>query len=102
QSGLELGCDFVVVGVGIQPVTDAVDGSGLDLTNGVAVDASLRTSNPDVYAAGDVANHNHPLFGRRMRVEHWDNALRMGAAAAQRDEDVDLKQLAASLTAASS
>ena len=83
QSGLELGCDFVVVGVGIRPVTDAVDGSGLDLTNGVAVDATLRTSNPDVYAAGDVANHDHPLFGRRMRVEHWDNALRMGVAAAQ-------------------
>ncbi len=83
QSGLELGCDFVVVGVGIQPVTEAVEDSGFDLTNGVGVDARLRTSHPDVYAAGDVANHDHPLFGRRMRVEHWDNALRMGVAAAR-------------------
>jgi 3-phenylpropionate/trans-cinnamate dioxygenase ferredoxin reductase subunit len=79
--GTELPTDLAVVGVGIQPNTElAVDG-GLAVDNGILVDAGLRTSDPDVYAAGDVVNLDHPLLGRRVRVEHWANALNGGKAA---------------------
>jgi 3-phenylpropionate/trans-cinnamate dioxygenase ferredoxin reductase subunit len=83
ESGARLGCDFAVVGVGIQPVTALAAEGDLELANGIAVDPFLRTSEQDIFAAGDVADHQHPLFGRRLRVEHWDNALKMGAAAAK-------------------
>jgi 3-phenylpropionate/trans-cinnamate dioxygenase ferredoxin reductase component len=73
--------DTVVVGVGIVPNLDAVLESGLRLDNGILVDASLRSSDPDVYAIGDVANHDHPLLGR-LRVEHWANALNQPAVVA--------------------
>ncbi|MCR6679074.1 FAD-dependent oxidoreductase, partial [Escherichia marmotae] len=56
--------------------------AGLPVENGVRTDECLRTSDPDVYAAGDVANVPHPLFGR-LRVEHWANALHQGPAAAR-------------------
>jgi 3-phenylpropionate/trans-cinnamate dioxygenase ferredoxin reductase subunit len=69
--------DLVVVGVGIEPRTDLAEEAGLDLDNGVLVDGRCRTSAEGVFAAGDVANHDHPLFGR-IRVEHFDNALKMG------------------------
>jgi 3-phenylpropionate/trans-cinnamate dioxygenase ferredoxin reductase subunit len=75
--------DFVVVGVGIQPNTEWLEGSGVALDNGVVVDEYCRTNVDGIFAAGDVANHWHPLFERRMRVEHWDNALKQGAAAAR-------------------
>ncbi|HEX8100564.1 MAG TPA: oxidoreductase C-terminal domain-containing protein, partial [Actinomycetota bacterium] len=81
--GTRIECDFAVVGVGIQPATDVVEGSEVAVENGILVDEHCRTSVPDVFAAGDVANHVHPLFGRRMRVEHYDNALKQGAAAAR-------------------
>ncbi|WP_433050582.1 NAD(P)/FAD-dependent oxidoreductase [Dactylosporangium sp. CS-033363] len=81
DDGTELPADLAVVGVGIQPNTElAVDG-GLAVDNGILVDAGLRTSAPDVYAAGDVVNLDHPLLGRRVRVEHWANALNGGKAA---------------------
>jgi 3-phenylpropionate/trans-cinnamate dioxygenase ferredoxin reductase component len=70
--GARVPCDFVVVGVGIEPATPG----------GVLVDECLRAGAPDVYAAGDVANHLHPLFGR-VRVEHYNNAEKMGRAAAR-------------------
>jgi 3-phenylpropionate/trans-cinnamate dioxygenase ferredoxin reductase subunit len=76
-------CDFAVVGVGIQPATEVVEGSGVLVENGILVDEFCRTNVEGIYAAGDVANHFHPLFERRMRVEHWDNALKQGAAAAR-------------------
>jgi 3-phenylpropionate/trans-cinnamate dioxygenase ferredoxin reductase subunit len=80
--GDRVACDFVVVGIGIQPeVPTVVDGS-VEESNGVLVDASCRTSAPDVFAAGDVANHLHPLFGR-VRVEHYNNGEKMGRAAAR-------------------
>jgi 3-phenylpropionate/trans-cinnamate dioxygenase ferredoxin reductase subunit len=60
-----------------------VEGSGVEVGNGIIVDQFCLTNVDGVYAAGDVANHDHPLFGRRMRVEHWDNALKQGAAAAR-------------------
>ena len=81
--GERIGCDFVVVGVGIEPATEVVDESGVAVENGVVVDSFCRTSVPGIYAAGDVANHYHPLFDRRIRVEHWDNALKQGSAAAK-------------------
>jgi 3-phenylpropionate/trans-cinnamate dioxygenase ferredoxin reductase component len=81
DDGTELPADLAIVGVGIQPNTElAVDG-GLAVDNGILVDAGLRTSAPDVYAAGDVVNLDHPLLGRRVRVEHWANALNGGKAA---------------------
>jgi len=70
--------DAVVVGVGIAPNVELAERAGLEVSNGVDVDATCRTSAPGVFAAGDLANHDHPLFGR-IRVEHFDNALKMGA-----------------------
>ena len=81
--GARIECDFVVVGVGIEPVAEVVAGTGVEVDNGILVDERCRTNVPGVYAAGDVANHWHPVFGRRMRVEHWDNALKQGTAAAR-------------------
>jgi 3-phenylpropionate/trans-cinnamate dioxygenase ferredoxin reductase subunit len=83
QGGNRIGCDFVVVGIGISPSTDVVDESPVAVENGIVVDEFCRTNVDGVYAAGDVANHYHPLFGRRIRVEHWDNALKQGATAAR-------------------
>ena len=81
--GDTLEADAVVVGVGIAPNTELAEAGGLDIDNGIVVDERCRTSAPGVYAAGDVANHQHPVFGRRIRVEHFDNALKMGAHVAR-------------------
>jgi 3-phenylpropionate/trans-cinnamate dioxygenase ferredoxin reductase component len=83
RNGLRLECDFVVAGIGIEPDVDLLDGSGVEINNGVVVDQYLRTNIDDIFAAGDVANHYHPVFGRHIRLEHWQNAVRQGAAAAQ-------------------
>jgi 3-phenylpropionate/trans-cinnamate dioxygenase ferredoxin reductase component len=83
RGGLRIACDFVVVGIGIQPNVEWLEGSGVELDNGVVVDEFCRTNVEGVYAAGDVANHWHPIFDRHLRVEHWDNALKQGAAAAR-------------------
>jgi 3-phenylpropionate/trans-cinnamate dioxygenase ferredoxin reductase subunit len=83
DDGTELSGDAVVVGVGIAPATALAEAAGLEVDSGVLVDAALRTSDPDVYAAGDVANAFNPLFGERLRVEHWANALNGGPAAAR-------------------
>ncbi len=68
----------VVVGVGIAPNVELAEAAGLAVSNGIDVDARCRTSAPQVFACGDVANHDHALFGR-VRTEHFDNALKMGA-----------------------
>ena len=73
--------DHVVVGVGIRPNVALAEAAGLPVDNGVLVDAMLASSDPDVFAAGDVANAEHPLYGTRVRVEHWANALNQGKAA---------------------
>jgi 3-phenylpropionate/trans-cinnamate dioxygenase ferredoxin reductase subunit len=75
-------CDFAVVGVGIDPDVSAVAGSSVAVENGILVDELCRTSATDIYAAGDVANHLHPVFGR-IRVEHYNSAQHHGAAAAR-------------------
>jgi 3-phenylpropionate/trans-cinnamate dioxygenase ferredoxin reductase subunit len=81
--GSRIECDFAVVGVGIEPAVEVVAGSGVAVDNGILVDGRCRTNVDGIHAAGDVANHFHPVFGARMRVEHWDNALKQGAAAAE-------------------
>lgn len=75
--------DAVVVGVGIEPNVELAEAAGIEVENGIVVDELCRTSAEGIFAAGDVANHFHPLFGRRIRVEHYDNALKQGAAAAR-------------------
>ncbi|MDX6555398.1 MAG: 3-phenylpropionate/trans-cinnamate dioxygenase ferredoxin reductase component [Miltoncostaeaceae bacterium] len=81
--GRVVDCTAVLVGVGVAPRTALAEAAGLAVDNGILVDANLQTSAPDVYAAGDVANHDHPFYGRRVRVEHWANALNQGPAAAR-------------------
>jgi 3-phenylpropionate/trans-cinnamate dioxygenase ferredoxin reductase subunit len=81
--GRRIECDFAVVGVGVEPDVDVIAGSGIETENGVLVDEHCRSSVDDVYAAGDVANHYHPLYRQRVRVEHWQNAIQQGAAAAR-------------------
>ena len=83
SSGAALPADIVVVGIGAVPNTGLAAGAGLEIDNGVVADAALHTSGPDIYAAGDLANSYHPLLGRRVRVEHWANALNSGPAAAR-------------------
>src|SRR6266566_1884787 len=79
--GKEIPVDVVVAGLGIQPNVELAEQAGLRVENGIVVDELLRTSAPDVYAAGDVANFFNPALGTRLRVEHEDNANTMGAAA---------------------
>jgi 3-phenylpropionate/trans-cinnamate dioxygenase ferredoxin reductase subunit len=81
--GTRIEADAVIAGIGAVPDTALAEAAGLTVENGVLVDASLRTSEPDVYAAGDIANAFHPLLGKHVRVEHWDNARRQPAAAAR-------------------
>jgi 3-phenylpropionate/trans-cinnamate dioxygenase ferredoxin reductase subunit len=81
--GQTLDCDFVVVGVGVAPRTGLAAAAGLAVDDGILVDEHLQTSCSDVFAAGDVANAHHPLYGRRIRVEHWASALHQGPVAAR-------------------
>jgi 3-phenylpropionate/trans-cinnamate dioxygenase ferredoxin reductase subunit len=81
-SGRRVECDFAVVGIGIEPHVPAFQTGSVEQSNGVLVDELCRTSAPDIYAAGDVANTLHPLFGR-VRVEHYNNGERQGRAAAR-------------------
>jgi 3-phenylpropionate/trans-cinnamate dioxygenase ferredoxin reductase subunit len=82
KQGRRLGCDLVVVGIGIEPAVEAVAGSAIACDNGILVDERCQTNVPDVFAAGDVANVQHPVFGR-VRVEHYNNAERQGRALAR-------------------
>ena len=80
-SGAVLEADAVVAGIGIQPNVELAESAGLEVDNGILVDEHLLTSAPDVYAAGDVASFYSPILGKRLRVEHEDNANTMGLAA---------------------
>ncbi|MCU1657736.1 MAG: ferredoxin reductase [Pseudonocardiales bacterium] len=80
--GSAVTADAIVVGIGVLPNVELAEAAGLDVDNGVLVEASLQTSNPDIFAVGDIANHAHPVLGRRVRVEHWAAALNQPATAA--------------------
>jgi 3-phenylpropionate/trans-cinnamate dioxygenase ferredoxin reductase subunit len=83
DDGAVIDADAVVVGIGVAPNVDLARSAGLDVDNGVLVDASLRTSDAHIFAAGDIANAEHPVLRRRIRVEHWANALHQPEVAAQ-------------------
>ncbi len=83
SGGAEIPADVLVVGIGAAPNDDLAARAGLEVGNGVLTDAALRTSDENIFAAGDVANSFNPLLGRRVRVEHWANALNGGPAAAR-------------------
>jgi 3-phenylpropionate/trans-cinnamate dioxygenase ferredoxin reductase subunit len=81
DGGERVECDFAVVGIGAVPNAEIGADLGLGVDRGVLADAELRTIDPRIFVAGDVASHDHPVFGR-IRVEHYDNALRSGEVAA--------------------
>jgi 3-phenylpropionate/trans-cinnamate dioxygenase ferredoxin reductase component len=81
--GRALDADLLVCGLGAIPRTVLAERAGLAVENGVVCDASLQTSDPHVFAAGDIANAEHPFYGRRVRVEHWANALNQPEVAAK-------------------
>ena len=78
KNGREVETDLAVVGIGVEPVTGFLDGSGIELDNGIVVDERFQTNVPDVYAAGDVARFYDPLFEKQRRIEHWSNANYQG------------------------
>lgn len=82
RAGRRLEGDLCVVGVGTVPATEVLEGTGVPLEGGVHLDARLRSPVPNLFAAGDVVLHDHPIFGK-VRVEHFDNAIKMGEAAAR-------------------
>ncbi len=83
RSGLEVPADLVVVGVGAVPNSELADAAGLEVDDGVRVDSVMRSSDPDIYAAGDVARWDNPTLGYPVRVEHWATALNTGPIAAR-------------------
>jgi 3-phenylpropionate/trans-cinnamate dioxygenase ferredoxin reductase subunit len=82
-SGERFAADAIVVGIGMVPNDSLAVRAGLDVDNGILVDATCATSAPDIFAIGDVANAYHPLFEERMRVEHWQHAQHQAKVAAQ-------------------
>jgi 3-phenylpropionate/trans-cinnamate dioxygenase ferredoxin reductase component len=81
--GSHVAADMIIVGIGITPNTQLAEAAGLATGNGITVDAGLRSSDPDIFAAGDVASAYHPLLGQHIRVEHWYNALHQPQTAAR-------------------
>ncbi len=81
--GATVGCDLVVVGIGVIPNIEWLDGSGVETDRAVRCDRYMRTSLPDVYALGDVASWYNPRYGERMRVEHWTNTVQQSTAVAR-------------------
>jgi 3-phenylpropionate/trans-cinnamate dioxygenase ferredoxin reductase component len=79
--GEEVTADTVLVGIGARPNTELAEAAGIEVSNGVVVDQALKSADPDILAAGDVANADHPLLRKHIRVEHWDNAIGQGEAA---------------------
>lgn len=81
SNGERIAADLVVVGIGVEPRTELADTAGLAVGDGIEVSATLETSVPGIFAAGDVASAWHPFYERRVRTEHWANARFQGAAA---------------------
>lgn len=82
EDGTTLEADLVVVGIGVTPRTELAEAAGLEVDKGVLVSERLETSKPGIYAAGDIANAEHPFYGTRVRVEHWFNSANQGPVAA--------------------
>jgi NADPH-dependent 2,4-dienoyl-CoA reductase/sulfur reductase-like enzyme len=78
HSGEPIAATLVVVGIGVEPAVSFLEGSGIELDDGIVVNERYQTNVPNVYAAGDVANFHDPVFGRRRRIEHWSNANYQG------------------------
>jgi 3-phenylpropionate/trans-cinnamate dioxygenase ferredoxin reductase subunit len=93
--GTRIEADAVVAGIGAVPRISLAADAGLEVTDGIVTTAALRTSDPDIFAAGDVASAYHPLLGRHIRVEHWANALKQPgvAAAAMLGKDASYEEL---------
>jgi 3-phenylpropionate/trans-cinnamate dioxygenase ferredoxin reductase component len=93
--GTLIGADAVLAGIGATPRTELAEQAGLEIGDGVVTSAALRTSDPDIFAAGDIASAFHPLLGHHVRVEHWANALKQPAvaAAAMLDQDARYEEL---------
>jgi len=89
EDGTEIPADLVVVGIGVAPSVDWLEGSGLRLDNGIQCDENLWTGVPGVYAAGDVASWPNPTLGLQQRMENWTAAAEQGAAAARNALDPD-------------
>jgi len=81
RSGAEIQADLVIVGIGIAPETALAESAGIEIDNGIVVDEYLRTSNSDLFAAGDNARFPYQALGDLRRIEHWDNALNQGKQA---------------------
>jgi NADPH-dependent 2,4-dienoyl-CoA reductase/sulfur reductase-like enzyme len=82
DDGTEIGCDLAVVGIGVRPATAWLEGSGVEVDDGVLCDATLATTVQGIVAAGDAASWHNPLFDEQMRVEHWTNAVEQARHAA--------------------
>lgn len=95
NDGTTIAADAVLVAVGAAPNVQLGEAAGLHVDNGIVVDAALRTNDPDIFAAGDVANAFHPFFERQIRVEHWANARHQpkAAAASMLGKDVSYDEL---------
>jgi 3-phenylpropionate/trans-cinnamate dioxygenase ferredoxin reductase component len=83
SDGSKIDADMIIVGIGALPRTELAAAAGLKIDNGIVVDEHLRTSDPDIFAAGDIAHTYNPRLGRHIRVEHWANAKRQGVVAAK-------------------
>jgi NTE family protein len=83
RSGRTLPCDLALVATGVAPEVEYLQGSGIEINDGIVVDRYLQTNLPDIFAAGDVANFFDPVFNIRRRIEHWDNAIKQGRLAAK-------------------
>jgi 3-phenylpropionate/trans-cinnamate dioxygenase ferredoxin reductase subunit len=83
SDGIRIDADMIIVGIGAVPRTEVAAEAGLKIDNGIVVDEHLRTSDPDIFAAGDIAHAFNPRLGRHIRVEHWANARRQGVIAAK-------------------
>jgi 3-phenylpropionate/trans-cinnamate dioxygenase ferredoxin reductase subunit len=93
--GSTIGAGAVLAGIGASPRTGLASDAGLEVSNGIVTTAALRTSDPDIFAAGDVASAFHPRLGEHVRVEHWANALKQPAvaAAAMLGQDASYEEL---------
>ncbi|MES2353586.1 MAG: FAD-dependent oxidoreductase [Pseudomonadota bacterium] len=83
KHGKNIPCDLVVLGIGVMPDVGFLEGSGIAVDDGIVVDRYLRANQPNIFAAGDVANFFDPVFSVRRRVEHWDNAVKQGKLVAK-------------------